>query len=154
MHTKLRSIARIRAALVIVPLLLFMVLAGCSNDLQTIANAEAAIPQAVTIIANTSTSLVNQGSMSPAEGAKVAAILTDTINANVHAVAATKAITALNATTKPSIAAIVTPIIAEIQASITSGDVYNIKNANAKLSITTALAALVTTLQIIQAKVA
>ena len=148
-----QSIARIRCALVIVPLLLFMALAGCSNDLQTIANAEASIPQAVTIIANTSTQLVTQGAMSADEGARVAAILTDIVNANQHAVAATKAIASLNSTTKPTIAAIVNPIITEIQAAVTSGDVYNIKNANAKLAITTALVALETTLQIIQGKV-
>jgi hypothetical protein len=148
-----RSIARIRAALVIAPLLLFMALAGCDNALKDIANAENAIPQAVVVIANTSTTLVNGGEMSPAEGAKVAQILTDITNANVRAVAATKAISTLNSTNKASIAQIVNPIIQEIQASVTSGDVYNIKNANAKLAITTALTALTTTLQIIQAKV-
>ena len=151
MHTK--PIARIRRALVIVPLLLFMALAGCSNDLQAVAQAEAAIPQAVVLVANTSTTLVAQGSMTPAEGASVAAILTDIVNANVHAVAATKGITALNSTTKPTIAAIVNPIITEIQASVNSGDVFKIQNANAKLAITTALVALTTTLQIIQGKV-
>lgn len=148
-----QSIARIRCALVIVPLLLFMALAGCSNDLQAIVQAEAAIPQAVVLVANTSTTLVSQGSMTPAEGASVAALLTDIVNANAHAVTATKAITALNSTTKPTIAAIVNPIITEIQASVQSGDVFKIQNANAKLAITTALVALTTTLQIIQGKV-
>jgi PBP1b-binding outer membrane lipoprotein LpoB len=138
--------------LLIIPLICLL-LVGCSNDLQTIANAENAIPQAVVLIANTSTQLVTQGSMTAAEGAKVASILTDIVNANAHAVTATKAITSLNSTTKPTIAAIVTPIIQEVQAAVTSGDVYAIKNASAKLTITTALTALVTTLQIIQAKV-
>ncbi len=91
--------------------------------------------------------------MTPAEGASVAAILTDIVNANAHAVTATKAITSLNSTTKPTIAAIVNPIITEVQASINSGDVFKIQNANAKLAITTALVALTTTLQIIQGKV-
>lgn len=149
-----QSIARIRCALVLVPLLAFMSLAACSDKaLQDLANAENAVPQAVVVIANTSTTLVAQGAMSGPEGAKVAALLTDIVNANAHAVTATKAITALNATTKPTIAAIVNPIIAEIQAAINSGDVYNIKNPQAKLAITTALVALTTTLQIIQGKV-
>jgi hypothetical protein len=139
--------------LLIVPLIFLLVgLTGC-NDLQAIANAENAIPQAVTLIANTSTQLVTQGSMTAAEGAKVAALLTDIINANAHAVTATQAITSLTAANKKSVAAIVTPIVQEIQASITSGDVFKIQNASAKLTITTALSALVTTLQIIQAKV-
>ncbi len=140
--------------LLVLPLLLFIVLAGCQNDLQAIANAENAIPQAVTIIANTSTSLVNQGTMTPAEGAKVAQILTDVINANTRAVTATKAITSLTATNKATISQIVSPIILEIQQSITAGDVFQIKNAQAKLAITTALTALSATLQIIQSKVA
>ena len=139
--------------LLVLPLILFAALAGCSSDLQAIANAENAIPQAVTLIANTSTSLVTSGSMSAAEGASVAKILTDIVNANAHAVTVTQAISSLTAANKKSIAAIVTPIIQEIQAEITSGDVYNIKNASAKLTITTALTALTTTLQIIQAKV-
>ena len=139
--------------LLVLPLILFAALAGCSSDLQAIANAENAIPQAVVLVANTSTTLVAQGSMTPAEGASVAAMLTDIVNANQHAVTATKAITALNSTTKPAIAAIVNPIITEIQASVQSGDVFKIQNANAKLAITTALVALTTTLQIIQGKV-
>jgi len=137
-----------------IPLLLFVALAGCSNALQDIANAENTIPQAVTVIANTSTSLVNQGTMSPDEGAKVAQILTDIINANSRAVTATRAITSLTATNKATISQIVAPIILEIQQSITAGDVFQIKNAQAKLAITTALTALSTTLQIIQSKVA
>jgi hypothetical protein len=131
-----------------------MTLAGCNSaDLQTIANAENAIPQAVVLIANTSAALVGQGSMTPAEGTKVAAILTDTINANSRAVAATRAISSLTTANKATISQVLTPIIAEIQGSITTGDVFQIKDANAKLAITTSLAALVTTLQIIQAKV-
>jgi len=150
-----QSIARMRAALVLIPLLLFMTLAGCNSaDLQTIANAENAIPQAVVLIANTSASLVGQGSMTPAEGTKVAALLTDTINANSRAVAATRDISSLTTANKATISQVLTPIIAKIQGSITTGDVFQIKDANAKLAITTALAALVTTLQIIQAKVA
>jgi hypothetical protein len=107
----------------------------------------------VTIVANTSTALVNQGAMTPAEGTRVAALLTDIINANARAVTATKAISTLAAAGNTSIAAIITPIIKEAQASITSGDVFNIKNAAAKAAITTALSSLVVTLQIIQAKV-
>lgn len=140
--------------LLAIPLLLFVALAGCSNALQDIANAENAIPQAVTIIANTSTSLVNQGSMTPDEGAKVAQILTDIINANTRAVAATRAVSSLTVANKATIAQIVSPILLEIQQSITAGDVFQIKNAQAKLAITTALTALSATLQIIQSKVA
>jgi hypothetical protein len=151
-----------RAALIL-PLILFVALTGCAKvgtvgapaltPLQIVANAEVAIPQGVTIVANTSTALVNQGAMTPAEGTKVAALLTDIINANVRAVAATKAISTLAAAGNTSIAAIITPIIKEAQESITSGDVFNIKNAAAKAAITTALSSLVVTLQIIQAKV-
>ena len=140
--------------LLIAPLILLVALSGCSSALQAIATAENAVPQAVTIVANTSTSLVNQGSMTPAEGAKIAQILTDIINANTRAVAATRAITTLDATSKSTIAGIVSPIILEIQQSITAGDVFQIQNAQAKLAITTALTALSATLQIIQAKVA
>jgi hypothetical protein len=59
----------------------------------------------------------------------------------------------LAATGNASIAAVITPIIQEIQGSIASGDVFNIKNVTAKVTITTALTSLVVTLQIIQAKV-
>jgi hypothetical protein len=151
MHTK--AIARIRCALILVPLLAFMSLAACTNALQDIAKAEAAIPQAVTIVANTSTQLVNTGAMTPEEGGKVATILTDVINANVRAVAATKAIASLDPTSKATISQIVNPIIAEIQGAVTTGDVAQIKNPTAKIAITTALSALSTTLAIIQAKV-
>lgn len=150
---RLKQVKQVQAAMVLGLLIGFMVMAGCSNDLQVIANAEVAIPQAVTIAANTTTSLVQQGSLSAAEGAKVAAILQDIVNANIHAVTATKAITSLTATSKASISAIVTPIVTEIQASIATGDVFQIQNASAKLTITTALTALLTTLQIIQGKV-
>ena len=157
-----QSIARTRAALVLIPLLLFMTLAGCAKvgsvapaltPLQIVANAENDIPQVVAQIANTSTALVNQGSLSPAEGAAIAKVLTDITNANSRAVAATRAISTLAATGNASIAAVITPIIQEIQGSIASGDVFNIKNATAKVTITTALTSLVVTLQIIQAKV-
>lgn len=149
----LNAIARIRAAMVLMPLILFMVMAGCTDkNLQAIADAENAIPQAVVVVANTSTTLVQQGSLSPSEGAAVAKILTDIVNANAHAVQATKAINSLTPTTKAQISGIVNPIIQEIQTEISSGDVFQIKNQNAKLAITTALTALTTTLQIIQSR--
>jgi|ERR1035441_819075 hypothetical protein len=151
-----------RAALIL-PLILFVALSGCAKvgtvgapaltPLQIVANAENDIPQVVTQIANTTTALVNQGSLSGTEGAAVSKVLTDIINANARAIAATRAISTLAASGNTSIAAIITPIIQEAQASITSGDVFNIKNAAAKVAITTALSSLVVTLQIIQAKV-
>jgi hypothetical protein len=139
-----------------------MVLSGCAKGsatapaltpLQIVANAENDIPQVVAQVANTSTALVNQGSLSAAEGATISKILTDIINANTRAVAATQAVTTLTTQGNPTIAAIITPIIQEVQASIQSGDVYNIKNAAAKTAIVSALSGLVITLQLIQSKV-
>ena len=153
MKVRINSIAQFRAAMILVLLVLFMSLAACTDkNLQAIADAENAIPQAVVVVANTSTTLVQQGSMSPTEGAAVARILTDVVNANAHAVQATRAINSLTPATKAQISSIVTPIIQEIQAEVTSGDVFQIKNQNAKIAITTALTALATTLQIIQAR--
>lgn len=133
-------------------LVLFVALAGCNDALKSIAQAENAIPQAVTIISNTTTQLLQQDAITADEAKKISALLTDIENADHRAIEATKAIATLEPTTKATISQIVSPIIAEVQASINTGDVFQIKNANAKLTITTALVALTTTLQIIESR--
>ena len=140
--------------LVMIPLLLgFVVLTACSSGLQAVADAEANIPKGITVVANTLTDLVQQNQVTPDEAQKVQTLLSHVLAGNVHAVAATKAITALNSTTKPQISQILAPIIQEVDSAITSGDVAQIKNQQAKLAIVVSFAALQSTLQIIASKV-
>lgn len=148
----MNKISTIRAVRLTIAALLFMALAGCNDALKAVAQAENAIPQAVTLISNTTTQLLQQDAITVDEAKKVSALLTDIENADHRAIAATKTIATLDPAAKATIAQIVTPIIAEVQASINTGDVFQIKNANAKLTITTALVALTTTLQIIEAR--
>lgn len=123
------------------------------TQIQKVIAAETAIAQGVGIAANTSSQLVSAGTITADEATKIQTILTDVENANRRAINATNAIAILDVAGKASILSVVQPILTEVQNSIQTGDVAQIKNQSAKLAIVAALSTLVTSLQVIQGQV-
>jgi len=137
-----------------------MILAGClhttgsptapATALQKIITWGTAIETGLAEAATTVTGLVTSGAMSGDEGTKIAAILSKVKAADDHLVDVAMKLQQLDATGKASVTSIVTPVIQEIQAEITSGDVVAIKNSAAKATVIVALSGIVATLQLIQ----
>jgi hypothetical protein len=160
----LRSIARTRAALVLIPLLLFMGLLGCAKatapgtpalpsntdaTLRAVVQAEGDVDAGVAGVLQITQQLYAAGTVDKATAGTITGVLAKVTAANGQAITITKGLVTIPAAQRSTIQSIIVPVINDLQDSLTNG-LISIKDANAKAALSAALSGLLVTLQIIQ----
>lgn len=154
----------IRAAMVIMPVLLFMSFSGCAKatapgvpappsgtnaTLAKVVQAETDIAAGVSAALQIIQQFYAAGTISKSDAQNISSVLATITNANAQAIALTKNLSTISATQALTLKTLEAPVIQALQTAVESG-LVGIKDANTKAAVTAALSTILTTLEIIQ----